>query len=798
MKEVRIGMVLYGGVSLAVYMNGIVTEAWHMLRASRARQASGSDAPAPAGSAAVYAELLGRLAAVCGTDLRVVVDTVAGSSAGGVNGAVLAKAVVDGGDASVLNRVWIEEADIAALRAEPARRLWRPFRFLLTSTAPLVGFLRPVLDRIDRIEGLSRGWVLDSLVTLVRGRDGRATPLDGQYFARMIAATLRDMGTGAATLLPHRGTFDLFLTSTDLHGWPRRLPVGTAFHAADLEERLHAHVMAFRHCPSEGATGIGHDFDLTFAARATAGFPIAFAPVTYDDIAAAWREARPGEAPPGIGAFADRHLREHVLAGFAPAHARMIDGGVLDNKPFSDLARAIEDKPADHQVFRALIYVEPDPELQVPPPAAAMPTVLESALTLYTLFRHEPIYDDLQALQRRNERIGTLLAFRDAALDDARRRAQRLAAVEGLDWPVDTVQLDRWRSAMNRLAEQDPMPGHAGYVGLKSCGAADTLAALFCRALNYPADSGHGDALRDLVRTWLAGREMLAGPGAAGAGTLALLRAFDLPYRKRRIRALVQAVNALYGAAPAGWPAGEWRAALDRAKQSFSDIVFGFQREFARVEGVADELAAALHLPRDRLDSDIAAGGPAPARPILRSDAALLDLYRKLAERFTAHADRQNQALYVTVRQLPEPARTEIATLLVSFPLLDVVLFPLMDGSGVGDLAPVSVLRISPCDATCASDDPARLEGRQWEGFYGFLDRRARENDLLWGRLDGAERLVQLVTTAASPDAQPGSEVQAICRDFTRKAMLAILDEEAARPGSGMGDRIAEIRRRLS
>ena len=33
--EVRFGLVLYGGVSLAVYMSGVVTEFWHLVRAAR-------------------------------------------------------------------------------------------------------------------------------------------------------------------------------------------------------------------------------------------------------------------------------------------------------------------------------------------------------------------------------------------------------------------------------------------------------------------------------------------------------------------------------------------------------------------------------------------------------------------------------------------------------------------------------------------------------------------------------------------------------------------------------------------
>src|SRR3546814_17852372 len=91
---------------------------------------------------------------------------------------------------------------------------------------------------------------------------------------------MRTTGDGAA-LLPRRGTFDLFLTRTDLHGWPRHLPVTRDFHPSALFERTHAHVMAFRQRP--GDTSFGDDFDLTFAARTTAGFPGAFAPVSRSE-----------------------------------------------------------------------------------------------------------------------------------------------------------------------------------------------------------------------------------------------------------------------------------------------------------------------------------------------------------------------------------------------------------------------------------------------------------------------------------------------------------------------------------
>src|SRR3546814_16320466 len=121
MKELLIGLVLYGGVYLAVYMNGIATEFWSALRASRSH--TGTGGAALGGTPAVYRDLLQELEALTsGEKLRIVVDAVAGTSAGGVNGAALARAVVDGADASVLNRVRIEEADIAAMRCDPRAR----------------------------------------------------------------------------------------------------------------------------------------------------------------------------------------------------------------------------------------------------------------------------------------------------------------------------------------------------------------------------------------------------------------------------------------------------------------------------------------------------------------------------------------------------------------------------------------------------------------------------------------------------------------------------------------------------
>ena len=92
-KELRLALVCYGGVSLAVYMHGITKEIWRLACASRAFHAGDSE---PTGSEAVYLRLLRLMAEQCDLELRVLVDILAGASAGGINAIFLAEAISSG------------------------------------------------------------------------------------------------------------------------------------------------------------------------------------------------------------------------------------------------------------------------------------------------------------------------------------------------------------------------------------------------------------------------------------------------------------------------------------------------------------------------------------------------------------------------------------------------------------------------------------------------------------------------------------------------------------------------------
>src|SRR3954469_6981394 len=132
-KELRIALVCFGGISLAVYMHGISKEILKLVRASRALHAI-ADRPRRALHAianrprraqtefldcvdasdpehdteAVYFELLREIGQ--SLELRVIVDIIAGASAGGINGTMLARALSHDLSMEALRELWLTNA----------------------------------------------------------------------------------------------------------------------------------------------------------------------------------------------------------------------------------------------------------------------------------------------------------------------------------------------------------------------------------------------------------------------------------------------------------------------------------------------------------------------------------------------------------------------------------------------------------------------------------------------------------------------------------------------------------------
>ena len=109
----------------------------------------------------------------------------------------------------------------------------------------------------------------------------------------------------------------------------------------------------------------------------------------------------------------------------------------------------------------------------------------------------------------------------------------------------------------------------------------------------------------------------------------------------------------------------------------------------------------------------------------------------------------------------------------------DQISFPILYGVEEGESDVVEIIRISPEDATklinerrekkTSADGVGRrkLAGVALHHFGAFLDRTWRQNDIMWGRLDGAERLI----TALLPDPKD----KGVRDEMIRQAHSAIL-----------------------
>ena len=207
---------------------------------------------------------------------------------------------------------------------------------------------------------------------------------------------------------------DLFVTTTDLQGL--RLPIQLSDRA--VYELRHKNVLRFGYAGPRATGDQRNEFTdenddvLAFAARCTSAFPFAFEPAQIGE-----RPGAQGDEPPAHWGhfFPDYVARDALFAEYAFA-----DGGYLDNKPFTYATDALRRRRADVPVQRKLLYVEPDPTGEPLPPDTPPlnaedpkppPDALGNVATSMLLPRVENIREDIQAVVERNRavrRIGHL------------------------------------------------------------------------------------------------------------------------------------------------------------------------------------------------------------------------------------------------------------------------------------------------------------------------------------------------------------------------------------------------------
>lgn len=553
-KEVRFAVVMYGGVSLAIYINGVAQEMLRLVRSTSASVDDGSGGRTPVaadelkGTERVYRRLsyllsdpqllndyrasLENGATPAKPDLvdqrlgdnivntRFVIDILSGTSAGGINAIYLAKALANDQSLDELKRLWVTEGDIA---------------LLINDKASIAG-----LD-------LSNQSPPQSLLNSRR-----------MYFKLLKAFQGMESSKKSEKgfVSPHADELDLFITTTDIEGliYPLRLSDTVVY------ERRHRNVFHFKYATPE-ATGIDrndflskNDPFLAFAARCTSSFPFAFEPMRLCDI---------NEVLDRFPEFNDKEARKIALDEWKTFfkenkdqltgkeiefHQRSYgDGGYLDNKPFSYATETLLRRGAPVVVDRKLIYIEPSPEHpEDEPPREQKYQALENVkAALLDLPTYETIREDLQRVMDRNELIKRVNRITTAIERDLDNQTK---------WSRPVLETGEW--ATLDLAGLVSKFGvyYLPYRRLRISSTTDHLAKLVARFLDLNPESAQFTAVRHLIHAWREQTypdyhpaEETKEEHAATPTASQFLIDFDFQYWLRRVNFIRGKIDQLYG-----------------------------------------------------------------------------------------------------------------------------------------------------------------------------------------------------------------------------------------------------------
>ena len=514
-QEVRFAVVMYGGVSLAIYINGIAQELLRLVRstgkAGKTKDGtriclSGAitdpeDELALKPTERVYRQLsyllsnksllkecrtlaqeeenvpapnkltkkLEELAADNNRpiNLRFVVDILSGTSAGGINAIYLAKGLANDQSIEELKQLWINEGDIGLL----------------------------INDR-KSVTGLN-----------LQNQKPPQSLLNSRRMYLKLLKSLDDMESpdSIGGDSPYVDEIDLFITTTDIAG----MPIPIRLSDTVVYERRHRNVFHFKYASEEVAGDeYRNDFAaannpfLAFAARCTSSFPFAFEPMKLSDIDEVlntfndYRTADKAAMKKKWLGFFKEKVGANVAPGVDFTERSFGDGGYLDNKPFTYATETLARRYTALPVDRKLIYIEPSPEHPEDSPVnQAKPDALANVkAAILDLPSYETIREDLQRLIQRNNlinRINRITNAVDQDLDQSVLRDGRPKLKSG-EWET----LD--------LAEMVDKFGvyYLPYRRLRIAAVTDALANLVARIIELEEDSAQFFALRVLIRAW--------------------------------------------------------------------------------------------------------------------------------------------------------------------------------------------------------------------------------------------------------------------------------------------------------
>ncbi len=736
-QDLRFAVVLNGGVSLAVWMGGAVHEIDRLTR----RAGPG------------YDSLLDHLSIRSAR-----ADVITGSSAGGINGALLALAQVNrkSPSLSLLRDLWAEQGDIEQL-------LTPPFTGQPTS--------------------------------LLQG--------DAYFLPRMQEAFRRTAAEWEEHT-PEDRPIDLTITTSLLRG----VPVETVDGLGErLEQTVHEARFEFRRGPTaETSTSDAPDpFDdanigytveqLALASRSTASFPVAFepsfipvagraqAPDDRPDMSdvVSWRSPRDRQA-----SYADQGVWQEQPGGTVRDTSRYgVDGGLLVNTPTQAALKAIDQMPAETDVRRLLLLIyphAPKPGHDQPDRLSEPPTAAAAAMGLLAARGSQSSRTFVEEIEEHNRRAGAVRGTRSDVLTTLAGPGNDHRPVAALFRLAEELQPHYWdlrirRSARDLVNRFPPVPGltwaqlravieraqreysdHAGSPGARWLPYVPYEWRWWSPANGEhevewaPADSetwgetragwgwgmGVVDRVANAVLELVQKMAKVAGPASSEVVKSLREELHECRHQIRLCRAELDAsldaameteVGAGRGIRPQrGATVGYWRARLEGYA---GHMTGGSPRSGAKA--AVPEIGNKVRLTATRV-----AGIAAAASSLLASRAvdpghdAVIAAWEKLL----SQPRLEGEPIDESVRLLGRLVAFEVVTACIG------------EEPGETD-SPITLVQLSLHAqngfAVTSTDPDAKVGGYSLARFSGFLKRSWRVNDWIWGRMDAAGILARAI-----------------------------------------------------
>ncbi len=396
------------------------------------------------------------------------------------------------------------------------------------------------------------------------------------------------------------------------------------------------------------------------------------------------------------------------------ASVPFIDGSVLSSHPFREAVGAIRGRAAYREVDRRVVYVDPNP---TPAGSAAhhgMPgffPTLKGALSEIPL--SQPVTDELGWIAEFNEQVRRLRAIVDSARPNIRRFVAEVMATER-EQPISADGIRGWREQANDKAARDAGFAYDAYVQLKLASARDFVSRLIMEVRGVRPESPFARLIAEIVDAWAIrtgvtyepaeGRclqaEIIVGPDIAPKWIRFLL-AFDVGYRKRRLRFLIEGQNRIAQMVGSEQLEDVEAAVVDRLKRKFYECTELLERR---------ETIASVNAATCNLVEDIFRVGPSPTELkeiakyaqgfVARHQDQIGELIERLGSDIDLAASTSDiDVLLAQTRELPPAAMREVLVNYLGFPFWDVVTFPVMPWREAGEFNEVRIDRISAQDA---------------------------------------------------------------------------------------------------